>query len=180
MQVQETDFEGLLILQPNIYKDNRGAFQESWNVNTFKNLNLDISFVQDNHSISHKNVLRGLHFQHPPYAQGKLVRVSQGRVLDVVVDLRKNSKTYKKHFKIELSSSKGNMLWIPSGFAHGFLTLEDRTIFQYKCDEFYKPAAEDCILWNDSALGINWNVINPIVSEKDLEGKLITDLKSPF
>jgi len=180
MQVQETGFEGLLILQPRIFTDDRGAFQESWNATTFKQLGMDISFVQDNQSVSHKNVLRGLHFQHPPYAQGKLVRVSRGSALDVVVDLRKNSKTFKQYFKVLLTDEKANMLWIPSGFAHGFVALENNTIFQYKCDALYTPKAEDCIHWNDADLGINWEVINPIISEKDLEGKMLSDLNNPF
>tara|TARA_B110000902_G_scaffold50914_1_gene58548 strand:+ start:2108 stop:2650 length:543 start_codon:yes stop_codon:yes gene_type:complete len=180
MQVQETGFEGLLILQPIIFKDDRGAFQESWNASTFKQLGLDISFVQDNQSVSHKNVLRGLHFQQPPFAQGKLVRVNRGKALDVVVDLRKDSKTFEKHFKIELSDEKANMLWVPAGFAHGFISLEDNTIFQYKCDAIYNPQSEECIKWDDASLDINWEVKNPIISSKDLEGKKLIDLTNPF
>jgi len=180
MQVQKTGFEGLLILQPKIFKDDRGAFQESWNATTFKQLGLPITFVQDNQSVSHKNVLRGLHFQHPPYAQGKLVRVTRGRALDVVVDLRKDSKTFKKHYKIELSDEKANMLWVPAGFAHGFVALENDTVFQYKCDALYNPQTEDCLLWNDLSLGIDWEVESPIISDKDQEGKIFTALKNPF
>ena len=180
MQVQKTSFEGLLILQPKIFKDDRGAFQESWNATTFKQLGLPITFVQDNQSVSHKNVLRGLHFQHPPHAQGKLVRVTRGRALDVVVDLRKDSKTFKKHYKIELSDEKANMLWVPAGFAHGFVALENDTVFQYKCDALYNPQTEDCLLWNDLSLGIDWEIENPIISDKDQEGKIFTALKNPF
>jgi len=180
MQVQKTDFEGLLILQPKVFIDDRGAFCESWNETTFKNLDLDICFVQDNQSVSHKNVLRGLHFQRPPHLQGKLVRVTKGKALDVVVDLRKKSKTFGKHFKIELCSKKANMLWIPSGFAHGFIALEDDTIFQYKCDALYNPNFEDCLIWNDTTLSIDWGVKNPIVSSKDKEGKLFKDLNTTF
>lgn len=180
MQVQKTGFEGLLILQPKIFKDDRGAFQESWNATTFKQLGLPITFVQDNQSVSHKNVLRGLHFQHPPHAQGKLVRVTRGRALDVVVDLRKDSKTFKKHYKIELSDEKANMLWVPAGFAHGFVALENDTVFQYKCDALYNPQTEDCLLWNDLSLGIDWEIENPIISDKDQEGKIFTALKNPF
>lgn len=172
MQIQETGFEGLLILQPKLYKDERGTFSESWNSNTFKKLNLDISFIQDNQSTSHEGVLRGLHFQRAPYAQGKLVRVTQGSALDVVVDIRKESKTYGKHFKLKLCSKQGNMLWIPAGFAHGFLALEDQTVFQYKCDALYHPESEGCLLWDDPKLNIDWGVKKPIVSSKDLEGKL--------
>ena len=180
MQVQKTGFEGLLILQPRIFKDDRGAFQESWNATTFKQLGLNISFVQDNQSVSHKNVLRGLHFQHPPHAQGKLVRVTRGSALDVVVDLRKDSKTFKKYFKIELSDVKANMLWVPAGFAHGFVALEDNTVFQYKCDALYNPQTEDCLKWNDSSIGIDWEVESPIISAKDLEGKSFNELTNPF
>ena len=180
MQVQKTSFEGLLILQPKIFKDDRGAFQESWNATTFIQLGLPITFVQDNQSVSHKNVLRGLHFQHPPHAQGKLVRVTRGRALDVVVDLRKDSKTFKKHYKIELSDEKANMLWVPAGFAHGFVALENDTVFQYKCDALYNPQTEDCLLWNDLSLGVDWEVENPIISDKDQEGKIFTALKNPF
>lgn len=180
MQVQETGFEGLLILQPRIFEDDRGAFCESWNKTTFKNLGLDICFVQDNQSVSRKNVLRGLHFQRPPHAQGKLVRVTRGKALDVVVDLRKESKTFGKYFKLELSSEKANMLWIPAGFAHGFLALEDDTVFQYKCDALYKPGSEDCLIWNDTTIAIDWEVRNPIISSKDAEAKQFKDLNSPF
>jgi len=180
MQIQETGFEGLLILQPTIFKDDRGAFWESWNETTFKKLDLDVNFVQDNQSVSHKNVLRGLHFQKPPHAQGKLVRVTKGKALDVVVDLRKKSKTFGKHFKLELSNEKANMLWIPTGFAHGFVALENNTVFQYKCDALYHPKSEDCLIWNDPSLGIDWEVIDPIISPKDKEGRLFEDLKSIF
>ena len=180
MQVHETGFEGLLILQPKLFKDARGTFHESWNETTFKELGLEIRYIQDNQSVSHKNVLRGLHFQHPPFAQGKLVRVTRGKALDVVVDLRKNSATFGKHFKIELSEEKANILWIPAGFAHGFAALENNTVFQYKCDALYNPEAEDCLLWSDSNLGIDWEIENPITSEKDKEGKKLIDLTNPF
>lgn len=180
MQLKETGFEGLLILQPKLFKDDRGAFYESWNANTFNSLNLNIQFVQDNQSVSHKNVLRGLHFQHSPHAQGKLVRVTQGKALDIVVDLRKESKTYKQHFKIELCSEKANMLWIPKGFAHGFVALENNTVFQYKCDAVYHPKSEDCLIWNDPELNIDWEVQNPIISDKDSEGKKFVDLNTSF
>ena len=180
MQVHETGFEGLLILQPKLFKDARGTFHESWNETTFKELGLEIRYIQDNQSVSHKNVLRGLHFQHPPFAQGKLVRVTRGKALDVVVDLRKNSATFGKHFKIELSEEKANILWIPAGFAHGFAALENNTVFQYKCDALYNPEAEDCLLWSDSNLGVDWEIENPITSEKDEEGKKLIDLTNPF
>ena len=180
MQVQETGFEGLLILQPRVFKDDRGAFWESWNETTFKNLSLDICFVQDNQSVSSKNVLRGLHFQRPPHAQGKLVRVTKGKALDIVVDLRKGSKTLGKHFKLKLSSKKANMLWIPAGFAHGFVALENDTVFQYKCDALYHPEHEDCLIWNDPSLAIDWEVKDPIISSKDEKGKLFKELHAIF
>jgi dTDP-4-dehydrorhamnose 3,5-epimerase len=180
MQVQETGFEGLLILQPRIFKDDRGAFYESWNETTFKSLGLDLIFIQDNQSVSHKNVLRGLHFQHAPHAQGKLVRVIRGQALDVVVDLRKNSKTYGRHYKLILCSEKANMMWIPAGFAHGFLALENDTVFQYKCDALYNPQSEECLIWNDPKLGVDWEIENPIISSKDEEGKRFDDLNTLF
>ena len=180
MQLQKTKFEGLLLLQPNIYKDDRGAFLESWNSDTFRKLNLDISFVQDNQSMSHKNVLRGLHFQKEPHAQGKLVRVTRGSALDVVVDMRRESKTFGEHFKIKLDSEKGNMMWIPAGFAHGFVALENNTVFQYKCDAVYHPNAEECLLWKDPELDIDWEVKDPIVSLKDQQGKLLKEIDTLF
>jgi len=180
MQVQETGFEGLLTLQPRIFKDDRGTFYESWNEATFKNLGLDFRFVQDNQSISHKNVLRGLHFQLAPHAQGKLVRVTRGQALDVVVDLRKDSKTYGQHYKLVLCSDKANMMWIPAGFAHGFVALENDTIFQYKCDAVYNPQSEECLIWNDPKLGIDWEIEKPIISSKDEEGKRFDDLNISF
>ena len=176
MQVEKTEFDGLLILQPKIFKDERGLFFESWNKSVFKSLGINISFIQDNHSVSKKNVLRGLHFQNYPHEQGKLVRVSKGSAIDVALDLRKNSKTYGKHFKYKLSDKNSKMLWIPNGFAHGFITLEDQTVFQYKCDELYHPEYEECIAWNDPSLGIDWGIKNPIVSSKDQEGKLFKDV----
>ena len=176
MRVEKTEFDGLLILQPKVFKDERGTFIEVWNKSVFKNLGLNISFIQDNQSLSKKNVLRGLHFQNHPHGQGKLVRVSKGKALDVALDLRKDSKTYGKHFKHELSDQNATMLWIPHGFAHGFIALEDQTVFQYKCDALYHPESEDCILWNDPSLGIDWGLKDPIVSAKDQEGKLLIDI----
>ena len=132
MKVVRTPVEGLLVLQPDILEDNRGYFFESWSKDTFQDIGLDLDFVQDNQSFSKKGVLRGLHFQNPPFPQGKLVRVIKGKALDVAVDIRKNSPTYGQHFSIELSGKNKTMFWIPYGFAHGFLTLEDDTIFSYK------------------------------------------------
>jgi len=180
MQIIKTPLEGLLILEPRVFSDSRGFFLETWNTQVFKDLNLDIDFTQDNQSYSHAGVLRGLHFQKPPHAQGKLVRVSRGRALDIVVDIRKESPTYGQHFKIELCAEKAQALWIPAGFAHGFLALEDHTVFQYKCDALYAPQAENCLLWNDPSLNIDWGHNAPNVSDKDQEGKLFNKLNSPF
>lgn len=180
MQFIATDFEGLFIIQPKCFEDARGYFFESYNENVFKIKGLNLNFVQDNQSLSQKGVLRGMHFQNPPHAQGKLVRVIKGAVLDVVIDIRKKSKTFGKHFAIELNEQNKTMLYIPEGFAHGFLTLEDNTIFFYKCTNFYNKASEDCILWNDPALNINWGISNPIVSEKDSLGKPLSELNILF
>lgn len=176
MQVEKTEFDGLLILQPKTFKDERGLFFESWNKSIFKSHGLNISFIQDNQSISKKNVLRGLHFQNHPHGQGKLVRISKGSAIDVALDIRKNSKTYGKHFKYKLSDQNETMLWIPYGFAHGFVALEDQTVFQYKCDALYHRESEECIIWNDPFLGIDWGIKNPIVSPKDQNGKLFKDV----
>ena len=176
MQVEKTEFDGLLILHPKIFKDERGLFFENWNKSVFKSLGLNISFIQDNQSVSKKNVLRGLHFQNHPHGQGKLVRVSKGSAIDVALDIRKDSLTYGKHFKYKLSDQNATMLWIPYGFAHGFIALEDQTVFQYKCNALYNRESEGCIIWNDPFLGIDWEIKNPIVSPKDKEGKLFKDV----
>jgi dTDP-4-dehydrorhamnose 3,5-epimerase len=175
-----TDFQGLTIIQPAVYGDNRGYFFESYNAEIFKKNGLELNFVQDNQSMSHKNALRGLHFQAPPFAQGKLVRVVRGAVFDVVVDIRKNSATYGKQFSIHLTEHNFTMLWIPEGFAHGFATLENDTLFSYKCTRVYNKASEGGILWCDPALGINWEIENPILSEKDKLNPLLSDFTSPF
>lgn len=180
MQVIATPISDLLIIQPKIFADDRGYFFESYNSSLFKQHNINVDFVQDNQSLSQKNVLRGLHFQNPPYAQGKLVRVITGSVLDVAVDIRKNSPTYGKHVSVVLDEKSKNMFWIPPGFAHGFLTLEDNTIFSYKCTNVYDKNSEDAILWNDADIAIDWGTTNPILSGKDKEAKLFKDLKSQF
>lgn len=136
--------------------------------------------MQDNQSLSQAGVLRGLHFQNPPYAQGKLVRVLKGFVLDVAVDIRTNSPTYGQNFTIELNETNKTMFWIPAGFADGFLTLADNTIFSYKCTNYYNKASEGCILWNDSDLKISWNITNPVLSDKDREGTVFKSFKSNF
>lgn len=180
MEIVKTEIKDLLIIKPKVFEDERGHFFESYNQSIFANLGINVNFVQDNQSLSGKNVLRGLHFQNPPFAQGKLVRVIKGSVLDIAVDIRKNSPTYGKHISIELSEKNKTMFYIPEGFAHGFLTLEDNTIFSYKCTNFYNKESEGCILWNDPELNINWNVNNPIISDKDKVGTLFKDFKSNF
>jgi dTDP-4-dehydrorhamnose 3,5-epimerase len=180
MKIIETPLKGLYVIEPKVFKDERGYFYESYNQKIFQNAGITDIFVQDNQSLSQKNVVRGLHFQSPPFAQAKLVRVIKGAVLDVVVDIRKNSPTYGKHYAIELTEENFLMLYIPIGFAHGFATLEDNTIFAYKCSNFYNKESEDTILWNDPDLNINWNFKNPILSEKDKNGKLFRDFISPF
>ncbi len=180
MNIIETSLSGLFIIEPKVFKDERGYFYESYNQRLFEEKGITDNFVQDNQSLSQKNVIRGLHFQHPPFAQAKLVRVIKGAVLDVVVDIRKNSPTYGKTFSIELTEDNFLMLYIPIGFAHGFATLEDHTIFAYKCSAFYNKSSEDTILWNDPTLNIQWNIKNPVLSEKDKTGKRFDEFVSPF
>lgn len=180
MQVVKLPISGLLLFKPNIYKDERGYFFESWNEDLFKSNGVDVSFVQDNQSFSHKNVLRGLHFQDPPYAQGKLVRVIQGSVIDVAVDIRKKSNTYGQYFSLELSSKNNYIFWIPPGFAHGFAALEDNTIFSYKCTNVYNKKSEGSLIWNDVNLNIDWGIDDPIVSSKDMNSISFNDLESQF
>jgi dTDP-4-dehydrorhamnose 3,5-epimerase len=180
MEIIPTPIPDLFVVQPKIFEDARGYFFESYNKTAFLKHGISCEFVQDNQSLSQKNVLRGLHFQNPPFEQGKLVRVIKGSVLDVVVDIRKKSTTYGQHFDIVLDEQKKNMLWIPPGFAHGFLTLEDNTIFSYKCTNVYDKASEDSILWNDKTIGINWNCPHPILSDKDKVGKAFSEFVSKF
>ncbi len=166
MQVLQTPFEGLLELVPTLYRDNRGWFYEAYKENVFKSAGISYDFVQENHSFSRKGVIRGLHFQRAPYAQAKLAAVVIGKVLDVVVDLRPTSTTFGKVYKCVLDGERRNMLMVPDGFAHGFAALED-TLFSYKCSNFYNKDAEGGIIWNDPELKIDWEVTDPIVSEKD-------------
>ena len=180
MVIEKTFIEGLLIIKPKVFEDPRGYFFESFSKKTLEEGGLKEEFVQDNQSLSQKGVLRGLHLQKSPHAQGKLVRVIKGSVLDVAVDIRKGSATYGKYFSIELSEQNKTMFWIPAGFAHGFLTLEDNTIFHYKCTNYYNKESEACILWNDKDINVNWNVSNPLLSEKDLTGTPLKEFVSPF
>lgn len=171
MEVTRTPFEGLLIITPRIFSDDRGHFLETWSDRAFRSaVGSTVEFVQDNESLSRKNVLRGLHLQLEPHAQGKLIHVVHGSVVDVVVDIRQGSATYGQHFKIELDGTSKKMLFIPPGFAHGFAALEENTIFAYKCTKPYDHASERTILWNDPDLGIDWGVKDPIISAKDAQG----------
>lgn len=168
MQIRKTSIEGLVELIPRIFEDERGAFFESFNEEFFRKNGLPTNFLQDNQSFSTKGVLRGLHFQNAPFAQGKLVRVVVGRVIDVAVDIRPESPTFGKYEVFELSAETNNMAYIPEGFAHGFAAVED-SIFSYKCTNLYNKACESGIIWNDPTLNIDWGVANPIISEKDLQ-----------
>ena len=180
MEVIKPQIDGLLVISPKIFSDERGYLFESWSEESFAKIGLDLNFVQDNQSFSNKGVLRGLHFQNPPFAQGKLVRVIKGSVLDVVVDLRKDSDTYGNHFSIELNEENKTFFWIPPGFAHGFIALEDNTIFAYKCTAVYNSASEEGLLWGDKDLDIDWGDINPLVSDKDLIAGSFKNFKSQF
>lgn len=180
MEITETFVQGLFIIQPRVFEDARGHFFESWSEREFEKAGIRTSFVQDNQSLSGKGVLRGLHFQAPPSAQGKLVRVVTGAVLDVAVDIRKDSKTYGKHVAVTLSGKNKTMFYIPPGFAHGFVTLEENTIFAYKCTGYYDKSAEGTLLWNDPLIGIEWGIDNPLLSDKDKAGIPLNDFKSPF
>lgn len=181
MEILKTKIEDVFLLKPKVFSDDRGYFFESFNANVWKEKVGEVpTFVQDNESMSNKGVLRGLHFQHPPFAQGKLVRVIQGSVMDVVVDLRRNSPTYGEHLSVILSGENKHQLYLPAGFAHGFLTLEDKTIFSYKCTNFYNQKSEGGLMWNDPALKINWGINNPILSEKDKKYESFISFASNF
>ncbi len=180
MQVINTFIEDLVIVQPRFFSDNRGYFFESYNYRDYEKNGLPMRFVQDNISKSQKGVLRGLHFQKPPYEQGKLVQVLKGEVLDVAVDLRRESLTYGQHFTIKLNEENKTQLYIPAGFAHGFATLKDETVFAYKCTNYYHKESEDSIYWNDKTLGIDWLIENPIVSDKDQIKNSFDNFISPF
>lgn len=180
MTVEETYLKRCFVLTPNVFKDERGCFFESFNKKTFeKETGISTHFIQDNQSKSNKGVLRGLHYQNEEYAQAKLVRVVKGKVLDVCVDLRKDSATFGKHFSIVLDDKKEQQLFIPKGFAHGFLVLEDDSIFSYKCDAYYNKASESGIIYNDNDLNIDWQFDenNLIISDKD---KSLPTFKSLF
>jgi dTDP-4-dehydrorhamnose 3,5-epimerase len=180
MKIIETKIPDLKIIEPTVFSDDRGYFFESYSYEKLKNLGIDRLFVQDNESKSQKGVLRGLHFQNPPFAQAKLVRVVKGSVLDVAVDIRQNSPTYGQHICVELSEQNKRMLYIPEGFAHGFLVLENDTIFSYKCSQFYHKDSEGSLLWNDEILNIEWGFEHPILSEKDKVSPKFSEFKAQF
>lgn len=179
MKIRETDISGLVIIEPDVFGDSRGYFMESFSCRKFRELTgYDVEFVQDNESKSSYGVVRGLHFQRPPYAQSKLVRVVSGRVLDVAVDLREGSPTYGKHHTVELSGENHLQMFIPKGFAHGFAVLSDEAVFQYKCDEYYAPQSEGAVAWDDPDLAIDWRISRDEVrlSEKDRNNPRLKDL----
>lgn len=182
MEVISTDIEGVYILEPKIFKDERGYFFESFSKRVFDEKITPTKFVQDNESISTRGVMRGLHFQRPPYTQAKLVRCVKGAVLDVAVDLRKDSSTYGQHVAVELTEANHRQFFIPKGFAHGFAVLSETAVFQYKCDEYYHPELEGGISILDESLGINWRISleEAILSDKDTKQPLLSDFKSPF
>ena len=182
MKVTKTDIEGVVILTPRIFIDERGYFFESWSRHEFEEKIGKIDFCQDNESMSTYGVIRGLHFQNPPYAQSKLVRCIKGRVLDVVVDIRKGSPTYGKYVSAELTEDNHLQFFIPRGFAHGFAVLSETAVFQYKCDEFYHPEADGGISILDDTLGIDWKIPteHANLSEKDTKHAMLKDFDSPF
>ena len=180
MKINKTFIEDLLIIEPQLFKDDRGFFYESYNKNNLDKVT-NVVFVQDNESKSYKGVIRGLHFQAPPFEQTKLVRCVSGNILDVAVDLRTNSKTYGQSFSIELSSENNKQLFIPKGFAHGFQVLSKIALVNYKVDEYYNPDSDSGIIWNDKDLSIDWSLdLKPILSAKDLNLISFKELKSPF
>lgn len=177
MNIIPTSIPDVVIIEPKVFEDERGYFFESFKLNFFKAKVSDIQFVQDNVSRSSKNTIRGLHFQTGGFAQGKLCQVVVGTVIDVAVDLRKQSPTFGKHVAVELSDQKKNQIWIPPGFAHGFSVLSESAIFVYKCTNYYNKESERTLLFNDPALAIDWRVSSPIVSAKDQQGAQLKDLQ---
>lgn len=182
INVTETDIEGIKIIEPHIFGDSRGYFFESYSQREFEEKVCKTQFVQDNESMSIAGVVRGLHFQKPPYSQSKLVRVVKGAVLDVAVDIRKGSPTFGKHVTVELTAENHRQIFIPRGFAHGFAVLSDEAVFQYKCDNYYAPQSEGAIAWDDPDLGIDWKVPveNRILSEKDMHHPRLKDAELVF
>lgn len=180
MQVERLDIEGLFFLTTDVFYDSRGYFLETFNETRYAELGIADKFVQDNLSFSKKGVLRGLHYQAPPFGQGKLVSVLSGKVLDVAVDIRASSPTFGKYIAVELSEENHRQLFVPVGFAHGFVVLSDTALFAYKCTNVYSKENDRGILWNDPALGIDWQIENPIVSEKDQRHPLLADIAKEY
>ena len=183
MNIIKTDIEGVLVVEPRVFGDARGYFFESYNARDFREkTGIEVTFIQDNESCSSYGVVRGLHFQKPPYAQSKLVRVVEGTVLDVAVDIRKGSATYGQHVAVVLSADNKRQLFLPKGMAHGFAVLSERAVFQYKCDEYYHPEAEGAIAWDDPTLAIDWKVEldKVLLSDKDRKHPRFNDFVTPF
>ena len=183
MNIIKTEIEGPLIIEPRIFGDSRGYFFESFNARDFEEqTGIKVTFVQDNESKSTYGVVRGLHYQLPPYAQAKLVRVVQGAVLDVAVDIRRTSPTYGQHVAVELTADNHRQFYMPHGFAHGFAVLSETAVFQYKCDSYYHPEAEGAIAWDDPSLGIDWRIARDrvLLSDKDRHHPLLRNIASPF
>lgn len=180
MEIERTEIDGLVIISPRLFGDDRGTFHESYSKVRYDALLGATDFVQDNVSVSCKDTLRGLHFQRPPMAQAKLVSVLRGAALDVAVDIRKGSPTYGKYFSVLLTAADMKQFFVPRGFAHGFLALEDDTVFSYKCDGAYSHADEGSIRWNDPQIGIEWGITTPLLSPKDEIAPLFAELDSPF
>lgn len=182
MEVIKTEIDGVVIIEPKVFRDARGYFFESFSQREFEEKVRPINFVQDNESMSSYGVMRGLHFQTPPYTQSKLVRCVKGRVLDVAVDIRKGSPTYGQHIAVELSEDNHRQFFVPRGFAHGFAVLSETAVFQYKCDNFYAPKADGGISIKDESLGIDWQIPmeQAILSEKDIKHLCLKEFDSPF
>ena len=180
MKISKTEIAGLLVIEPDVFRDDRGFFFESYSKQRYKDFGISVEFVQDNISKSKKGTVRGLHYQIGERAQGKLCQVLEGEVLDVAVDIRFNSPTFGKYFSLILNSETKFQLWIPQGFAHGFSVLSDEAVFSYKCTNYYSKAHERAILFNDSDLKIDWKIENPIVSEKDLTAEKFKDIERDF
>jgi dTDP-4-dehydrorhamnose 3,5-epimerase len=180
MQLELTSIPDVIIVKPDLFSDERGYFMESFHLEKFREMGIETRFVQDNESMSQKGVVRGLHFQYAPWAQGKLVRVIRGAVIDIAVDIRRSSSTFGKWVSIPLNTDNKWLCWIPAGFAHGFATLEDNTIFSYKCTNFYNKTSEGSIRWNDPAIGIDWEIAHPSLSAKDEVAPLLDEIEILF
>ena len=180
MQALKTNLEGVLIIEPQVFEDERGFFAETFQKERYREIGITDDFVQDNLAFSKKGVLRGLHYQKPPHAQGKLVSVLRGKVFDVAVDIRFGSPTFGKSVVVELSGENKKQLWIPKGFAHGYLTLEDNTLFFYKCTNSYAPESDAGVRWDDPDLAINWPLKSPVVSEKDQNNPFLKGISRDF